>query len=90
MDCDIADWGYIQHLEYDNNSGEACENSGGAVFRPAMGTDTAEEGTCYASKGAQSFISDTSLYNVALMTRSNAYVSAAGARNADASPSHKP
>lgn len=58
------------------------------MFRLAKCTVRAEKGTRSASKrGTESFISDTSLCGVALMTRFNAYVSAARARNTDARPS---
>lgn len=62
------------------------------MLRLAKSTATAQKKHlfCFERGGRESFISDISLYNVALMTRSNAYVSAARARNPDAKLSHCP
>lgn len=61
------------------------------MFRLAKSTVRAEKGTCSASKGrTESFISNISPSSVALMTRFNAYVSAARAQNTDAKLSRCP
>lgn len=78
-----ADGDYMLHPKNDNNRGEAA-----VKFRWLKALLELRKTLLSLEKGgrAESFISDKSLCSVALMTRSNVYVSATSARNTDARP----